>query len=980
MSEDKAKHKLLLVDGHSLAFRSFYAFTKGGEGGLSTKDGKPTSVTFGFLKSLLENCKKISPEAVTIAFDTAEPTFRHKADSNYKANRDVAPDIFFEDLDQLKIILRDDLKIPLCIAPGFEADDVLGTLANKAVKKSWEVFILSGDRDLFQLVDDQKGISVLYMGGGRYSSSSDPFHIKEADVIEKLGVKPSKVVELKALTGDSSDNIPGVKGVGPKTAISLLNESNDLDGIYHLLDQLTKEQSKTLKSNVIKGALISKLIKDRKNAYLSKYLAEILTEVPLDNDEIIPLKTIDEHSLKESLEDLELNSLASQIPVFVNALSKGGYSINKNLIDDTAINDDTNIKSCDRTSIPNISPKIITSMDQLEKLIKILNEFNSTDDPIAIDTETTHLNPFKAELVGIGFCWGDQPDQMAYIPIMHSINNTILDPQCSNQLALDVVLKSLSYWITSEDHPKVLQNCKYDRLVFLRHGIELKGVVLDTLLADYLLDSSAKHSLDAMSKRYFSYTPISFNDIVPKGGNFADVSINEASKYCGMDVYLTKRISTLLIDQIRDRGDKLLSLYFDIEGPLENVLAVMESTGIRIDIPYLKELSLELVERLKCLEQNVSDYAGAGFNLSSPKQLAELLFEKLGLDRKKSRKTKTGWSTDARVLEKLQEDHPIVPQIVEYRVIHKLLTTYVDALPELVEPETGRVHTDFNQAVTATGRLSSSNPNLQNIPVRTEFSKRIRKAFLPKEGWSLITADYSQIELRILAHLSGEEVLKEAYCNGQDVHSVTASILLEKDQVNDDERRLGKTINFGVIYGMGSKLLARSTGLTNQEAKIFLEKFHQKYKKVFSYLELQERLALTRGYVETIMGRRRNFIFDKNGLGRLKGKEPYEIDLDNARRAGMEAQQLRAAANAPIQGSSADIIKIAMVNLHKKLSESSYPAQMLLQVHDELVLEVEPSAVEEVKDLLLKTMENAVNLSVPLVVECGVGSNWMDAK
>jgi DNA polymerase-1 len=447
-----------------------------------------------------------------------------------------------------------------------------------------------------------------------------------------------------------------------------------------------------------------------------------------------------------------------------------------------------------------------------------------------------------------------------------------------------------------------------------------------------------------------------------------------------MDVHLTWRLTPLLRGQLAALGERLPLLLEQLELPLEPVLAAMEATGIRIDTAYLGELSTELSQTLDRLEAEAKQAAGVDFNLASPKQLGELLFDSLGLDRKKSRRTKTGWSTDAAVLEKLEADHPVVPLVLEHRTLSKLKSTYVDALPALVEPETGRVHTDFNQAVTATGRLSSSNPNLQNIPVRTEFSRRIRKAFLPQEGWQLISADYSQIELRILAHLSGEEALVEAYRTGDDVHALTARLLLEKDSVTPDERRLGKTINFGVVYGMGAQRFARETGVSQAEAKDFLSKYKQRYPKVFAFLELQERLALSQGYVETILGRRRPFAFDPGGLGRLLGKDPLEIDLDTARRGGMEAQQLRAAANAPIQGSSADIIKLAMVQLHRRLGEGGLPARLLLQVHDELVLEAAPEALDAVLRLTRDTMEQAVTLSVPLMVETGVGANWMDAK
>ncbi|MFM7634264.1 MAG: DNA polymerase, partial [Cyanobacteriota bacterium] len=529
-------------------------------------------------------------------------------------------------------------------------------------------------------------------------------------------------------------------------------------------------------------------------------------------------------------------------------------------------------------------------------------------------------------------------------------------------------------------HPKTLQNAKYDRLILLRHGLPLEGVVMDTLLADYLRDANAKHGLEVMAERNFGFCPTSYGELVHKGASFAAVPIEAAARYCAMDVHVTWRLTGLLRAQLAALGPALPALLEQVELPLEPVLAAMEATGIRIDSAYLGELSTELASTLSELESKAKEAAGLDFNLASPKQLGELLFDTLGLDRKKSRKTKTGWSTDAAVLEKLEDAHPVVPLVLEHRTLSKLKSTYVDALPALVEPETGRVHTDFNQAVTATGRLSSSNPNLQNIPVRTEFSRRIRKAFLPQQGWSLLSADYSQIELRILTHLSGEEVLVEAYRRGDDVHALTARLLLDKQAVSADERRLGKTINFGVIYGMGAQRFARETGVGQADAKDFLSKYRQRYPKVFAFLELQERLALSRGYVETILGRRRPFAFDPNGLGRLLGKDPLEIDLDVARRGGLEAQQLRAAANAPIQGSSADIIKLAMVRLHHQLAASGLPARLLLQVHDELVLECAPEALEPVRALTQSTMEQAVQLRVPLLVETGAGANWMEAK
>ena len=985
MSEADDKPMLLLVDGHSLAFRSFYAFSKGGEGGLATKDGTPTSVTFGFLKSLLDHSKGLSPQGLVIAFDTPEPTFRHKADSNYKAHRDVAPEIFFQDLKQLQEILENQLQLPLCLAPGYEADDVLGTLANQAASDGWRIRILSGDRDLFQLVDDQRDIAVLYMGGGPYAKNSGPSLIDEAGVLAKLGVTPEKVVELKALTGDSSDNIPGVKGVGPKTAITLLKENGDLDGIYAALSELETEGEKASRG-AIKGALKSKLSSDRDNAYLSRHLAEILVDIPLPQAPRLELGSVDNKGLTTRLKALELGSLVRQVPNFVATFSSGGFSANRHEIEtDKSTQQPTDaLSTTSATSKPNelpaLQPNLITNPTELKALMEFLMGCRNRLAPVALDTETTDLNPFRAELVGIGVCWGEGQKELAYIPIGHHQPAELLNGDATSQLPLEVVLKTMAPWLASANNPKALQNAKYDRLIFLRHGLTLEGVVMDTLLADYLRDAAAKHGLEVMAEREFNFTPTSFNELVGKGQTFADVAIPTASLYCGMDVHVTRRLALRLRQQLETMGAKLLTLLEQVEQPLEPVLAVMEATGIRIDLPYLKELSVELGNTLHQLEEQAHKAAGMNFNLASPKQLGELLFETLGLNRKKSRRTKTGWSTDATVLEKLEADHPVVPLVLEHRILSKLRSTYVDALPQLVEAETGRVHTDFNQAVTATGRLSSSNPNLQNIPVRTKFSRRIRKAFLPQEGWQLLSADYSQIELRILTHLSGEEVLQEAYRSGDDVHALTARLLLNKDEVSPDERRLGKTINFGVIYGMGAQRFARETGVSQSEAKDFLSLYKQRYPKVFAFLELQERLALSKGYVETLLGRRRPFNFDRNGLGRLLGKDPMEIDLEVARRGGMEAQQLRAAANAPIQGSSADIIKVAMVQLQRQINETALPARLLLQVHDELVLEVNPTALEAVQKLVISTMEQAVKLSVPLVVETGVGDNWREAK
>jgi len=989
---------LLLIDGHSLAFRSYYAFSKGEGGGLSTREGIPTSVTYGFLKALLDNCKDLRPDGLVVAFDTAEPTFRHQADAAYKAHRDEAPEAFFQDLHNLQRILREGLDLPLAMAPGYEADDVLGTLANRAADRGWRVRILSGDRDLFQLVDDVRDIAVLYMGGGPYAKSSGPSEMRRDGVIARLGVPPEDVVDLKALTGDSSDNIPGVRGVGPKTAINLLAAYDHVDGIYAALDALEQAGPKARDPRgVLKGALLQKLRDDRQNAYRSRMLAEILVDIPLPQEPRLQLGTVNREVLAGCLEELELDSLVRQVGRFAELFSAEPPAAAG--------------PAPESGGIPELRPELITTPAALAALVARLLAATDPAAPVALDSETTSLNPFRAELVGLGVAWGEGPAELAYIPIGHraapaaepdllaapTATATTAAPAATDatdaaaaahaahaaepvaQLPLEMVLGALAPWLASPEHPKTLQNAKYDRLILLRHGLPLAGVVMDTLLADYLRDANARHSLEVMAERNLGFTPAGYGELVPRGADFAAVPIAAAAQYCGMDVHVTRRLTPLLRGQLEALGPALPALLERVELPLEPVLAAMEATGIRIDTAYLAELATELAAALTELEGRARQAAGVDFNLASPRQLGELLFETLGLDRRKSRQTKTGWSTDAAVLEKLEDAHPVVPLLLEHRTLSKLRSTYVEALPALVEPETGRVHTDFNQAVTATGRLSSSNPNLQNIPVRTEFSRRIRKAFLPQEGWTLLSADYSQIELRILTHLSGEAVLVEAYRNGDDVHALTARLLLDKAELSAEERRLGKTINFGVIYGMGAQRFAREAGVSQTEARDFLRRYRQRYPQVFAFLELQERLALSRGYVETILGRRRRFDFDPSGLGRLLGRDPLQIDLEQARR-GLEGQQLRAAANAPIQGSSADIIKLAMVQLHHRLLAAALPARLLLQVHDELVLECASEALAEVRQLTTDTMEQALLLSVPLVVETGAGANWMEAK
>lgn len=965
--------KLILIDGHSLAFRSYYAHAKGRDGGLRTSTGIPTSVCYGFLKSLLDTLEAEKPEYVVIAFDVGDPTFRHEADDTYKAGRPDTPEDFIPDLKNLQQLLAA-LNVPVLTAPGYEADDIIGTLARLAKGQGMQIKILSGDRDLFQLIDPERQVTVLYLSTsyGKGPAPAKEFSVEQ--VQEKMGILPSQIVDYKALCGDASDNIPGVKGIGDKTAVRLLNTYSSLEHIYASLGE-------------IKGATKTKLEEGRDAALHSQYMAQIHLDVPLmlKLDEC-KLTGFDTDSLIPLLEQLEFRKFLNQINHIQTLL--GGKVISALPEDSTAVqttsdtsdasgqsDDDlwffsaAETEASQQATAAAIVPTIVDTPEALSHLIDRLLTCTDPECPVAWDTETTALDPRDADLVGIGCCWGSDLTDVAYIPIGHRNGNNL------DKLE---VLEALRPILESADYPKVLQNAKFDRLILRCQGIQLQGVVFDTMLASYVLNPEASHNLGDLALRYLNLLSQSYDSLVSKGQSIADISVAAVANYCGTDAYVAAQLVPKLRAELQQVPD-LYHLLLSIEQPLEPVLAEMEFQGIRIDQDYLHRLSYKLEQDLQTLEQRAYDLSGQTFNLGSPKQLSELLFNTLGLDRRKSRKTKTGYSTDAATLEKLQDDHPVIDTIIEHRTLIKLKSTYVDALPTLVRPDTQRIHTDFNQAITTTGRLSSSNPNLQNIPIRTAFSRQIRAAFIPEPNWLIVSADYSQIELRILAHLSQEPVLLEAYQTNQDVHTLTARLLFEKSDITSEERRLGKVINFGVIYGMGAQRFAREAGVGRSEAKEFINRFNERYSLVFAYLQRMQQEAIANGYVSTIQGRRRYFNFASENLKALRGHHPEDIDLTTLKvRNQYDAQLLRAAANAPIQGSSADIIKIAMIKLHEILKP--FQAKLLLQVHDELVFEVHPDDWQTLQPQIKSTMESAVELSVPLVVEVRSGDNWMEAK
>ncbi len=951
---------LLLVDGHSLAFRAYYAFAKSRDGGLKASDGTPTSICFGFLKSLLLVLEAEKPEAVAIAFDLGLPTFRHQADDTYKADRADTPDDFVPDLANLQEILAA-LNLQVVTAAGYEADDVLGTLARQGKRQGYRTKIISGDRDLFQLIDESEEISVLYLDKSVLKGSKTIREYYCADVEETLGIQPQQVIDYKALCGDKSDNIPGVSGIGEKTAVKLLKEYGTLDQIYENIAE-------------IKGAVQKRLASGKEAAEHSRYLATIKDDVPLEiSFDQFKLKGIQVAELKPLLAKLELKQFLKQLDYLQQQLG-GNTSVETEAAEEV---EDKSLWffSAEETkqqqeNLVTVQPEVIDTRDKLKTLIDILEQHQDPNYPVSWDTETTGLKPRDAALVGIGCCWGKEVKETAYIPINHQ-EGTALD-------AVEITT-ALSPILESERYPKTLQNAKFDRLMLRHFGIQLAGVVFDTMLASYILHPERTHNLSDLAARYLpELSTQSYQELaIPKEGTIADLEIETVAEYCGMDAYVTYQLTQLLATELK-AIPKLDQLFREVEIPLEPVLAEMEYWGIRVDTGYLQSLSQELANKLEELETKAYELAEQTFNLNSPKQLSEILFEKLELNPKKSRKTKTGYSTNHAILEKLQGDHPIIDLILEHRTLSKLKSTYVDALPNLVNPETQRIYTDFNQAITTTGRLSSSNPNLQNIPIRTEFSRQIRRAFLPEDDWLLVSADYSQIELRILTHFSQEPILLDAYQTGKDVHRVTAELLFEKEAVTDEQRRLGKTINFGVIYGMGAQRFAREATMTYQEGKEFIEKYQARYPLVFEYLENQKKRAIAQGYVETLLGRRRYFYFTSSPLNQLKASDPDTINLKEIKIGRDESEALRAAANAPIQGSSADIIKIAMVKLNELLRP--YQSRLLLQVHDELVFEIPPNEWDELRPQIQQTMENAVALSIPLEVEINVGKNWMEAK
>ena len=897
----RSMKKLILVDGTALAYRNHFSMIRNP---LTNSKGVDTSALYGTLNSLMKIIRDECPDYLIFAFDSRKPTFRHKMYPEYKSTRAKMPDELSEILPAVKDAVRA-LDIPVFEIDGVEADDVVGTLAKSGERAGFDVIIYTGDKDFLQLID--RNISVL--APGRAAHADTLWTSDNAD--KKFGIRPDQLVDLLALMGDSSDNIPGVHGVGEKTAVKLLQRFGSLDNIYAELDK-------------IKGSLKTKLEQGKESAYLSKDLATIRSNLDFAvNWEQAKLGEPNPDKLLPLLEEYELVSLIKRLLPEHRSTQESGEQY-----------------------------KLVGSLDELAGIVK-----NFADsEKFCIDTETTSEDSMRAKLVGISLC--DDEKTGYYIPLAHREIGGLFENLGNLPLA-DV--RKILCPLFSSDAVKIGQNIKYDIKILKRAGFALSGDIFDTMVASYLLDpGSHRHGLDFLAIKYLGYRMTSFSDVANKGkkqSTFDLVEPETAARYSCEDVDITMRLAKIFESKLDEM--KLHDLFDKIEMPLIRVLADMEMTGIRLDTVKLAEIGELARSEMKNMERKIYEIAGEEFNIGSPKQLSYILFDKLAIPPK--RKTKTGYSTDADVMEQLaSEGYEIADYIVKYREMAKLLSTYIEALPKMINPQTKRIHTTFNQTVAATGRLSSSSPNLQNIPARGELGSQIRECFVPNDGWLMLSADYSQVELRLMAHLSLDSNLIEAFEQGLDIHSYTASLItgLSLDSINSELRRMAKTVNFGIMYGLGAHGLSQQLRITHEEAAAFIDNYFQRYPKVKEYVETTIEFAEKNGYVETIMGRRRYF---------------PEIKSENHR---VKESAKRAAINTPLQGSAADIIKAAMINIHRKLFDENFSAKMLLQVHDELIFEFPPDEQDKLIDLVKYEMENVIELSVPLIVDIGIGKNW----
>ena len=929
--------RLFLLDGMALAYRAYFSFIARP---LINSKGVNTSAIYGFVTALMKILDDEKPDHIAVVFDTKEPTFRHRLFPAYKATRQKMPEDMASQMEKLKDVVRA-FNTPLLELPGFEADDIIGTFARRAEKEGVVTMMVTGDKDFMQLISPAIR---MYKPG---KSGGEPEIVGEDGVREKFGVTPDRVIDVLGLIGDKSDNVPGVPGIGEKTAIPLIQKYGSMEELYAHVGEIPQK------------GLREKLIANRETAFLSKHLVTIDTDVPLN---------VDFHSLRAARRDtpllirlfgeLEFKSLASRLretEVFDDAPPPPGAA-------EAEASPGTDIRTDDHEYA------CVTTAAALDEVVRELKKSAL----FVFDTETTSKDPLRADLVGISLCTASR--RAWYIPIRWeppagtppsqtetgaggAINNT------AGALPRRTVLEKLAPVFASHEIRKAGQNIKYDMLVLMNNGLSVNGVAFDTMVASYILRADGQHNLDALAKEYLNYTMVSYDELVGKGKqarHITEVPLDSVAMYSAEDADMTYRIREMQIPRLSEM--KLLGLCEEIEFPLIGALARMELEGIGLDVSCLEDMAKEMERLIGNLVTEIHRHAGEKFNINSTQQLGEILFTTLKLPT--VRKTKTGFSTDVGVLETLQGMHPIIDCLLDYRQLTKLKSTYVDALPTLINPATGRVHTSYNQTVAATGRLSSSDPNLQNIPIRTEIGRSIRKAFIPgAKDTVLMSADYSQIELRVMAHMSGDEALVEAFRNDEDIHATTASRVfgVPAGGISPDMRRKAKEVNFGIMYGIGPFGLGRRLEIAQSEAKEIIAKYFERFPKVRQYINDTIAGARREGYVQTLRGRRR-----------------YLPDI-NSRNQNIRGNAERQAINMPIQGTAADMIKIAMTRLDGAIREKKLGSRMLLQVHDELVFEVPRGEVPSMTAIVTDGMQNAMSLSVPIRVDVGTGKNWLEA-
>ena len=920
--------KLFLLDAYALIYRAYYAFIKNPR--INSK-GFNTSAVLGFVNTLEEVLKKENPTHIGVAFDPAGPTFRHEAFEQYKAQREETPEAIRLSVPVIKDIIRA-YRIPILEVPGYEADDVIGTLATEAGRQGIYTYMMTPDKDYGQLVSDH-----VFMYRPKYGD-------KEFDVmgVEEVKAKfdiqsPAQVIDMLGLMGDASDNIPGCPGVGEKTAQKLIAQFGSIENLLANTGQL-------------KGAVKTKVETNREQIVFSKFLATIKTDVPIALDmEALKREKPDEEKLRKIFEEMEFRTLTDRIFGSEKKTAPSSPAPQADLF---------GLFADEGTDAP--ENQILTRLEDLdydyqlvdteEKRLDLLQKI-LTKEIFSLDTETTGTDPITAELVGMSFSFAE--NQAFYVPVP------------SDRREAQRIVDLFRPVLESRQTLKVGQNIKYDMLVLANYGIELGGPLFDTMIAHYVLQPELRHGMDYLAEIYLKYETIKIEELIgPKGKgqkNMRDLPPEAVYKYACEDADITLKLKNRLEPELAKADAK--TLFEEIEMPLVPVLAYMERNGVRIDTEALKETSRHFTARMNQIEEEVHRLAGTDFNIASPKQVGEVLFDRLKIV-EKVKKTKTGqYVTSEEVLESLRGKHEIVGKILEHRGLKKLLGTYIDALPQLINPKTGHIHTSFNQTVTATGRLSSSNPNLQNIPVRNEDGKEIRKAFIPDEGCEFFSADYSQIELRIMAHLSGDPHMIEAFQKGQDIHAATAAKIYKEslEEVTREQRSKAKTANFGIIYGISVFGLAERLNVDRREAKALIDGYFENYPHVKEYMDESIRVARERGYIETIFKRRR-----------------YLPDI-TSRNAVVRGYAERNAINAPIQGSAADIIKVAMIRIYRRFREEGLQSKMILQVHDELNFSVVPSEREKVEQIVIEEMEGAYKMKAPLRADCGWGKNWLEA-